>query len=237
LKNTLNSLFERLENQIEEISQFTDNASHQLMTPMTAIKTELDYILKRNYPVEEYKETCNILKIQTDRMILMIRSMLIMSRECNNCSEDTNVFHLSNLLSNEISNIYKTENVKFNIEGNIYLRGKSEYFSIVIQNLINNGIKYTPNNSNVDVILEVVDGKAELKVIDQGIGISDEEKPKIFQRFYRVESGEVQKESGYGLGLSLVESVIESMGGTIQVYNNNPVGSIFEITLPILKLD
>jgi len=74
-------------------------------------------------------------------------------------------------------------------------------------------------------------------VIDQGIGISDEEKPKIFQRFYRVESGEVQKESGYGLGLSLVESVIESMGGTIQVYNNNPVGSIFEITLPILKLD
>ena len=80
LKNTLNSLFERLEDQIKEISQFTDNASHQLMTPLTAIKTELDYILKRDHTVEEYRDTCNILKDQADRMIVMVRTMLIMSR-------------------------------------------------------------------------------------------------------------------------------------------------------------
>ena len=94
LNETLNSLFNRLENQIDQISHFTDNASHQLMTPLTAIKTELEYILKREHPIDEYKETCNILKSQTDRMISMVKTMLIMSRGCNKCTKSKNVFQL-----------------------------------------------------------------------------------------------------------------------------------------------
>lgn len=235
LKKTLNSLFNRLENQISEISQFTDNASHQLMTPLTAIKAELDYILKRDYPTEEYKETCNILKTQTDRMILMVRSMLIMSKECGDCNNKVNVFNLSNLISSEISNIYPSNNVNITVEKNIYIRGNPEYFSIVVQNIINNALKYSEENKFVTVTLENKNEQAILEIADNGIGIKDDEKSKIFQRFYRVDSDEVKKISGYGLGLSLVQSVTESMGGSIIVLDNHPQGSIFRITIPILK--
>lgn len=236
LKKTLNLLFERLEGQVNEISQFTDNASHQLMTPLTAIKTELDYILKREHPIKEYKETCNILKEQTDRMVVMVRSMLIMSRECAECSDSMNVFQLSNLLNHDISQIYSSDNVTFDIEPNIYLRGKSEYFSIVVQNLISNAIKYSPEGSHVKVMAKKGNGVLDLSIIDIGIGIAENEKNRIFQRFYRVDIDEVSKVNGYGLGLSLVKSVTESMGGKIRVTENNPTGSIFTITLPILEL-
>jgi len=237
LKSTLNSLFDRLENQINEISQFTDNASHQLMTPLTTIKTELDFILKRDRTTAEYKETCNVLQAQTDRMISMVKTMLIMSRGCNECSDNSNVFNLSNLVKKDIANIYSSNNVQFQIEENIYLRGKSDYFSIAIQNLINNAIKYSHKDSKVSVVATNIEDKLNLSVIDNGIGIeTEEEKGKIFQRFYRSDTDFVNKVNGYGLGLSLVKSVVESMGGNIKVLDNRPKGTIFTITIPSLKL-
>jgi signal transduction histidine kinase len=236
LKNTLNSLFERLESQIKEISQFTDNASHQLMTPLTAIKTELDYILKRDHTLEEYRDTCNILKDQTDRMIVMVKTMLIMSRGCSDCTDNNNVFNFSKLLNDEIKNIYPSSNVQFEVEQNIYLRGKSEYFSTVIQNLISNSVKYSPKDSIINVSAIKEDNKLIFKVIDNGIGIPEKEKINIFKRFYRIDTNEVNSVSGYGLGLSLVKSVTESMGGTIKVFDNKPTGSIFEIQIPVLEL-
>lgn len=236
LKTTLNSLFNRLEDQIDEINHFTDNASHQLMTPLTAINSELEYILKRDHPIDEYKETCIILKTQTDRMIAMVKTMLIMSRGCNKCSNSKNVFQLTHLLKNDISKTYADSNVIFNVEDNIYLRGDSEFFSIIIQNLINNAIKYSPLESIVEVIAKSHKNQLRLSVIDNGIGISDEEKSKIFQRFYRVDNDDVNNIDGYGLGLSLVKSVTEAMNGSITVTDNKPIGSKFTITVPTISL-
>lgn len=236
LKNTLNSLFDRLENQIKEISHFTDNASHQLMTPLTAIKTELEYILKRDFSIDNYKETCNILKDQTDRMIVMVKTMLIMSRECSDCSDNLNVFQVSTLLENEIR-IINNKRITHKIEKNLYLRGKSEYFSNVIQNLINNALKYSSSDKIVKILLFSEMGRVKLQVADFGIGIEDEEKSEVFQRFYRVENQDVQEQKGYGLGLSLVKSVTESMKGKVNVYDNSPKGTIFELDLPLLELN
>lgn len=236
LIETLNSLFGRLENQVSQISQFTDNASHQLMTPLTTIKTELDYILKREHPIHEYKETCNILKSQTDRMISMVKTMLIMSRGCDVCANNKNVFNFSNLIKKEVAKIYSQSNVKFSIEENIYLRGDTEYFSIVIQNLIDNAIKYSSSDLEIEVTAKTANNHLQLTVLDRGIGISDKEKAKIFERFYRVDSDDVKKVNGYGLGLSLVKSVTEAMGGTVKVSDNKPKGSKFTITLPTINI-
>lgn len=237
LKTTLNSLFNRLEDQIKEISQFTDNASHQLMTPLTAIKTELDYILKRDHSVEDYRETCNILKDQTDRMIVMVKAMLIMSRECSDCTDNNNVFNFSKLVNDEINNNYSSLNIKYDVEKYIYLRGKPDYFSTVIQNLISNSIKYSPKDSLIYLSATKKNNKLNLRVIDNGIGIPEQEKTNIFKRFYRIDTNEVNSVNGYGLGLSLVKSVTESMGGTIKVFDNKPTGSIFEIQIPVLELN
>ncbi len=237
LKTTLNSLFSRLESQIDQISQFTDNASHQLMTPLTAIKTELEYILKKERTTEEYIETANILRDQTDKMIVLIRTMLLLAKDCKECADNSIVFDLTKLLEVDINQIYKNKNVTISVEKNIFTRGKAEYFSIVLQNLINNALKYSNENDKVLLNAEVSNSTVIIKVVDNGIGINDLEKDRIFERFYRVENEKTLNIEGYGLGLSLAKSVINSMGGKIEVKDNIPKGTIFIISLPIVKFN
>ncbi len=214
LKQTLNSLFERLESQVSEISHFTDNASHQLMTPLTAISSELDYILKKERNINEYRDSLKILKTQTDRMISIVKTMLILARECQGCTDSQNVFELSTLINKNVSDLYKNQNVDFSVDKEIYLRGRPDYFSIVMQNLINNALKYSgKNHVNVSIIKNK--DCAKILVEDHGIGISKADKERIFERFYRGINGEGKGIEGYGLGLSLVKSVITSMGGDI----------------------
>jgi len=236
LIETLNSLFGRLENQVGQISQFTDNASHQLMTPLTAMKTELEYSLKKDRTLDQYKESCNILKEQADKMIILVKTMLLLAKNCSECADSTNVFDLTKLLKNDISKDYTGQNVIFEIEENIYLRGKSEYFSIVMQNLINNALKYSLEQKEVIVKTKNSDKSVTISVSDQGVGIIDEEKKNIFERFYRVENNTNGKD-GYGLGLSLVKSMVTSMSGDIQVKDNTPKGTIFIITLPVIRFN
>ncbi len=235
LRDTLNTLFDRLKKQIDQISHFTDNASHQLMTPLTTLKTELDYLQKKKRSVEEYEESIGVLKEQTDRMIKMVKTMLILSRDCSDCSDSKAVFELTSLIENDLINIYKNKNVKFNFSNKVYLRGKSEYFSIVLQNLIDNALKYSQHEVNVSV--EPESETVKITVSDKGIGIPDSEKEKIFQRFYRGSTTQSQVKEGYGLGLSLVYSIVNSMGGTIEIKDNIPTGTHFIIRLPLLNLD
>ncbi len=237
LIETLNSLFGRLEKQINEISHFTDNASHQLMTPLTAIKTELDYVLKKERNIGQYQESGTIVKEQVDKMITLIKTMLLLAKDCEECLDNKNVFNLSHLVQNEIVDSYKISNVKFDVDDDIYLRGKSEYFSIVLQNLINNAQKYSLQNDEVSVAIKQYENSVSIIVADKGIGITDDEKIKIFDRFYRVENNKVSKVIGYGLGLSLAESVTNKMGGTITVEDNKPTGTKFIIKLPLLNID
>jgi len=237
LIETLNSLFGRLEKQINEISHFTDNASHQLMTPLTAIKTELDYVLKKERSLSQYQESSTILKEQVDKMITLIKTMLLLAKDCEECLDNKNVFNLSNLVQKEIFDTYKGSNVLFDVDDDIYLRGKSEYFSIVLQNLINNAQKYSLPDEEVSVTINQFENKVTIIVSDRGIGITDEEKIKIFERFYRVENNKVSKVIGYGLGLSLAKSVTNKMGGNITVEDNNPKGTKFIIKLPSLNID
>lgn len=236
LKATLNNLFDRLEFQINQISQFSDNASHQLMTPLTAINSELEYILKREHSLDEYKETLETIDEQTSKMIKIVKTLLILAKDCEVCVDSKMVFNLTKLLNNEIKEEFKSNNVTINISKEIYLKGNKDYFKMVLENLIGNSIKYSSENDEVTVKVDENNTITTISIYDLGIGISDVEKTKVFQRFYRSESDEVQKVSGYGLGLSLVRSITESMGGSVRILNNNPKGSIFEITLPILKL-
>ncbi len=235
LRDTLNTLFDRLEKQIDQISHFTDNASHQLMTPLTTLKTELDYLTKKERTVEEYRESIGIVKDQTERMIRIVKTMLILSRDCKDCSDEKSVFELTNIIENELTPVYKGKNVKFDFNSKVYLRGKSEYFSIVLQNLIDNALKYS-DEKEVTVTVETGNEFVNITVSDKGVGIPDNEKDKIFERFYRGSFTQNQAKEGYGLGLSLVYSIVNSMGGKITIKDNVPEGTNFIITLPIVKL-
>ena len=236
LRDTLNNLFTRLEAQINQISQFTDNASHQLMTPLTAVKTELEYILKRDRTPREYKETLTMLNIQTDKMISIIKSLLIIAKYSSSTEANKTVFKISQVLNDLVKPVFKNQNIEYEIEDDLYLRGSYEGIQIVMENLIDNALKYSPDKSKVFVKAGKMNGSVNIKIEDFGIGIKDEEKEKIFERFYRAASSIKENIQGYGLGLCLVKTIVVSMEGTIKVEDNLPTGTKFIVSYPLINI-
>jgi signal transduction histidine kinase len=236
LRDTLNNLFTRLEAQINQISQFTNNASHQLMTPLTALKTELEYILKRDRTPEEYKETLIVLNSQTDKMISIIKSLLIIAKYSGNPELNKDVFKVSQIIDEFIKPVYVNSRIDYDIADDLYLRGNREGFQIALANLVDNAIKYSPEDSPVLLKASKSNNKISLSVTDLGIGIPDEEKEKIFERFYRIGSSIKDNVQGYGLGLCLVKAIITSIKGTIKVEDNQPNGTKFIINFPSIDI-
>lgn len=235
LKDTLNSLFDRLEDQIDQISDFSDNASHQLMTPLTAINSELDYLLRDKRSNDETHDSLKILKKQTQSMIKIISTLLILAKECNECSNKKSVFDASALIKSDLLNTFKGKKLKLNIDEEIFVRGKAEYFLMVVSNLLDNAFKYSKDQ---EVLLSFHKNSSQsiLKVIDSGIGIPENEKELIFQRFFRGKTIGNFEAKGTGLGLSLVHSIITSMDGKILIEDNKPEGTIFSLIIPLVEV-
>lgn len=235
LRDTLNELFERLEEQFLKIEEFTDNASHQMMTPLTALKSEIEFLLKKDRNLEEYVTALHILKSQTDKMIRIVKSLLILARESDQGILNNTVCSVNRVIREEVSQLIRSERTIINLREDVYLRGNPEYFAIVVQNLIENGLKYSPENTLVQVEVSQSDEFVIIKVSDTGIGIPPEEKAKIFDKFFR--GSNTKKVQGSGLGLSLVKLIVVQMGGVITVHDNDPSGTVFVLTFPRIRMD
>ncbi len=236
LRDTLNGLFNRIEDYVLELTHFSDHVSHQLMNPLTAIQTEIEYLLKKERTSIEYNEALVKLSAQTDNMISIVKTLLLIAKSGKVKTKSTAVFNLSKLINNEVEFSFRDYNISYSIEDNLYLRGESEKFLMVIQNLIHNAIKYSPQDKNISVRASKIDSKIIVSVEDNGIGIEDAEKELIFKKFFRSDRAEKLGIKGFGLGLSLVKSLVEEIRGTIEVKDNKPTGSIFLITLPAIDL-
>ena len=235
LRDTLNDLFERLEFQVKQISSFTDNASHQLMNPLTAINSELDFLLTDQHGIDDQKNSVIIMKEETQRMIHIVKTLLLLAKDSKTLYNQKTVFSLSKLINENIKTIYKEKKIEIDIDSDVYLRGNSDYFLMALQNLIDNAFKYS-NEDWVTLYAKQMDGKIFLRVEDFGVGIAEEEKEKVYDRFYRSEKVEILGIKGYGLGLSLVKSIVEAMNGTIEIKDNKPRGTVFIITFPSIEL-
>lgn len=237
LRDTLNILFDRLEQQVKQISHFTDNASHQLMTPLTVINTELEYILTHNDLSFETKQSLNVLKDQTERMIHIVNTLLIMARDCDNCFDNKRVFDIGHIVTSEIRKNYPNINIELEVEDDIFVKGDRNIFKLVIQNLVDNAIKYSSADMIIKVLVCKQNNDALFIVEDQGIGIPQAEKDHVFQRFFRTEQSMSITTTGYGLGLSLVQAIISSMKGTVAIEDNQPQGTRFIIYLKALEMN
>jgi len=236
LRDTLNNLFSRLEEQIKRISSFTDNASHQLMTPITAINTELEYIIRNKKNGADCEQSLPVLKEQTERLISIIQSLLLLSKSEKDVLMQNSVFNLSSLINNQIRKRFEHKQIDYFIEDEIYVRGKEDYFLHALNNVVDNAIKYSPQNEKVEIRANKILDRITITVADKGLGISDSEKEKIFERFYR--SSEIEKLGikGHGLGLSIAQAIVNVMNGSIIAKNNTPKGSLFIISLPLIDI-
>jgi signal transduction histidine kinase len=237
LRDTLNGLFDRIESYVNQLSQFTDHASHQLMNPLTAVKTELEFILKHDRTTEEYKQSLKQLLEQSDHMVKIVRTLLLLTKQEKGTETNKTVFNLSKLIKSNIPSEIQSHLIKIEVADDIYIRGDSEKFLMVIANLVDNAVKYSLNKEPVTVKLEEKDDYIELIIEDNGIGIEPMEKSQVFNKFYRGKASETIGIKGHGLGLSLVKTILLEMGANIKIEDNLPKGSRFIVTIKALKMD
>ncbi|MCX8092726.1 MAG: ATP-binding protein, partial [Candidatus Goldbacteria bacterium] len=222
-------------------SEFLNMVSHELRTPLTPIQAYSELMLIRNMDSEKVKSYAEIINKETQRLGSLIGDLLDLSRieSGKGLSLTLEEVDIVNFLK-EIYEMYKNTSTKHKIiltvpeKSEIILFDKNKMSQVMI-NLLSNAIKYSPDGGNIDIIMEDKDDRIYITVKDQGIGISKEDLPRIFEKFYRVQSEVVKKISGTGIGLPIVKYIIELHNGGIDVKSELGKGSEFTFFIPKIK--
>ncbi len=236
LSGSFNKMLIRLEMSFNRQRQFLSDASHELRTPTSIIKSYCDVTLNRERTADDYKDVLSKISDSVNRMCDIINRILTVSRL------DNKVAHFRPVmvdLKDVVQDVVKlvgpnavSKGVRINMTGHsIAIHGDREGLTETFSNIVENAIKYNKPGGSVDININEVNGFAFVSVADTGIGIPEGETKKIFDRFYRVDSSRGQT-IGSGLGLSIVNSFVEAHGGRIEVESTYGKGSIFRIFLP-----
>jgi signal transduction histidine kinase len=220
----------------EQKKNFLLSVTHELKSPLASIKLLLQTIQKRDLTKAQIQDFIEKSLLDIERLDDMVENMLLASKiENRSYSFPKANFSLSVLVDGIVNRLQLTKCdgtqkiINAEIEPKIEFTGDKFALTSVVTNLIENAIKYSGPCEPVDVKLYQKEGKIYFQVADHGIGISDEEKPRIFDRFYRVGSEDTRNTKGTGLGLYIVKQVLDKHEASIRVKDNRPVGSIFEV--------
>ena len=217
-------------------SDFLQNITHEIKTPITAINSAIELIDTRNSINETDKECLDIIQFQVKSIDKLVNDILCLSEiEVAKNSNDNNFeeIEINSLIKIVVDEFCYTE-IKINFEQNelIMIKGDRNLFSIAVSNLLSNAIKYSKTDK-IDIILKKNQDKVVLIVKDYGVGIGKEHLNNIFERFYRVDKNRSRKLGGSGLGLSIVKNIIELHNGKIKVESEINNGSEFIMELPV----
>ena len=222
-------------------NDFISNITHELKTPVTTVSVALEAIKNfkgQNNPelTTEYLEIAqnelNRLNILTDKIL---KTAIFEDKGVAYNAEPVDVNLLVSQVLNSMKLVFEKQKaiVSYSCKGNDFnLLGGAAHLTSVVYNLLDNALKYSPANPAITISLSENKEEIELRIKDNGIGIAPEYKKKVFEKFFRVPTGDVHNIKGYGLGLSYVDSVVKSHNGTITVESEPGKGSEFIIRLP-----
>ena len=225
--------------EIELVTQqknFLLSVTHELKTPIAATKLQLQTLLKHKQldPAQQEQLLVNAVN-ETNRLNRLIEDVLL----ANSADKDLNLnkenINVSELTVQTIQNYFSDKKTKgilnTEIQNGIFASVDKLLFPSLIINLTENAFKYSPENSPVHLSLAKQNDKLVLAVSDNGFGIPNKEKEKIFEKFYRIGNEETRKAKGTGLGLYIVERIIHAHHGKIELTDNKPNGSVFKISI------
>lgn len=233
LANTFDSMLERIEELVENEKQFTSDVSHELRTPITVMLSECEFIKECERDFPDFDDSLNMIERQAKKMSNLVTELLTLSRMDKNKIaaqfENTNISELLNFICDEQERIQnKSIRLIRNIDRDICANIDRALISRLFVNLITNAFKYNKADGSVTVSLREEQGRVIFSVTDTGIGISDENLPKIWERFYQVDRARNYSESGgSGLGLAMAKWIADAMGGDISVVSEIGKGSTF----------
>ncbi len=236
LAKTFNKMLQRLQSSFNQVKRFSSDASHQLKTPLTAIRVQTDVALKTNRDTSEYK---NVLKSINSEIIYlqnMINDLFLLTQMDDEIiQKNFKKIDLDTVLMNTIEEFVLIANKKgVNLDikeiDHVSIKAENTLIAVLCSNLIDNAIKYTPKGKSI--LIELKDNT--LTVQDEGIGIEEKNFEIIFERFYRVHSGRFEGVKGYGLGLSMVKIIANLHNAKINIQSKIGLGTKIEVKFPIL---
>jgi signal transduction histidine kinase len=238
LSQTINNLLDRIENTIEREKQFTSDASHELRTPLTIIKGTLEVLIRKPRNQEEYQEKINFCVSEVNRLNHLVDQLLLLARfENQNKSLKIEKVCLNAVILDTISrysSIIQSKKIHISTEfiKEYYVDNDAYLLAIIINNLVSNALKYSNENSNLNIVITDEKDRIECHIIDSGIGIPAEDLQKIFNQFYRSKTIEHTGIKGSGLGLSIVKRLCILLKIDIKITSKENIGTTVFLSFP-----
>ena len=236
LLEELNHLFERFNEALTREKRFASDAAHELKTPLAAIKTQAEVALNID-DIQQIKDKIRLIIERANHYFYIIEQLLTLSRvEFQHHLPDKQPIKLNKLIENQLSLLAMKaldKDIELSFTPNEDLpitNGNPALFEVMLRNVVDNAIRYTPEKGTVEVKTQQLRRKIKITITDTGIGVPADKCQRIFDRFYR-QAG--TKTSGSGLGLSIVQEIIRLHGGTAHAEPNHPNGLIISLELPV----
>lgn len=238
LSKTINDLLDRIENAIEREKQFTSDASHELRTPLTVIKGTLEVLIRKPRNHAEYEDKITFCITEVDRLDHLVDQLLLLARFEN----QQQMLKMEKVCLNAVildtlsrySQVIQSKNIHVTTEfiTDYYVNSDLYLLSIIIENLISNGLKYSGDNAFLNIRITETPDKIECSITDSGIGIPKEEVAMIFDQFYRSRTNQFSETKGSGLGLSIVKRLCLLLNIDIALTSQQHVGTTIICSFP-----
>lgn len=237
LSDTINQLLDRIEKTIEREKSFTSYASHEFRTPLAVLKGTLEVLIRKPRQQEEYEEKVNYCIKEVDRLNHLVDELLILTRYENLKQslkwENTDIKMIVDESLKYLERNMQQKNMRIltNISStDIPFRTDIYLLSTIIHNILSNAIKYSHRDSEIDINVQAEDNTILLEIADKGIGISEEDLEKVFDKFYR--STDHADIKGFGLGLPIVKRFCSLLNIKIQINSKEGVGTTVKLQIP-----
>ncbi|WP_459556810.1 sensor histidine kinase [Lacunimicrobium album] len=241
LASSLNSFIGRLEHAVTEIRRFTADASHEIRTPLAALRAEAEAALRSPRTPSEYVAALQVVADEAGRLGRLADQLLQLSRHDAGVMNSTHEFVQLDALLHDVTDQLRGQaesrgvNLQCRCTGSCEVMGDDIRLSQVFFNVVDNAIKYTHDGGQVDVRMKAYDHEALIEIQDSGIGISPDDLPHIFDRFYRADPSRHAETGGAGLGLSIAKAAIVAHQGVIDARSTLGKGTVVIIRLPATR--
>jgi signal transduction histidine kinase len=225
-----------------QIQQFTADAAHELRTPIAAIRATVEAMHDADTVTKEaIQATLGAITRQNNRLAQLVQDLLLLARmDQKQLAENRQLCCLNDLVSDLVESLLVLElaaslklTAQIQVKEPLVVLGDEQQLSRMLSNLVVNALQYTPAGGSVTVVLTREDAQAVVHVQDTGIGIAPENQPRLFDRFYRVQSDRSRQSGGAGLGLAIVKAIAQRHQGGIQLQSVLGQGSTFTVRLPL----
>ena len=242
LSDTLNEMLARIETSFLRVSQFTADASHELRTPISLMRTEAEIALRKPRDEAAYRDALRHILLEAEKTSALVENLLSLARaDAGRDSLNMQILHLREVTANAAQNwqqVMSAHDLNLTTQlpdQDLSIAGDEAAIRRLLNILLDNAVKYTPTGGTIELRLQAIGGNAVISIADTGIGISEEDQPHIFERFYRADKARSREGGGSGLGLAIAHWIAQQHQGSIEVKSSLGSQTVFTVALPLLS--